>query len=159
VYSALLAVGLCACMFAAAPALAQSPEASGAAVARSAPMPTRAKVLEVQHLFRRLGYPLGGKALGGLGPRTKGALSYFQRKYGLPVTGRPDARTLRLMRTVAASLNGGAAGAGSASAAAKAQPSDLVEELLGEHLPLLGVAVGLAALLALLALSARERPA
>jgi len=113
--------------------------------------PSKATVLEVQHLFVKLGYPLGPKALGGFGPRTKGALSYFQRKYGLPVTGLPDARTLARMRIVAASLSG-------PSARPQAPPKDLVDRIFGEHLPLLALAVALAAVLALLALNTRQRP-
>ena len=115
-------------------------------------------MLEVQHLFQQLGYPLGAKALGGFGPRTKGAIRFFQHKYGLPVTGLPDPKTVLLMRTIAASLRGETSG-GHPAAASKPAPHDLVEELFGDRLPLLALAVGLAALLAGLALSSRQRPA
>jgi hypothetical protein len=114
--------------------------------------PSRATVLEVQHLFVKLGYPLGAKAFGGFGPRTKGAISYFQRKYKLPVTGLPDKRTLALMRTVAASLSGPGAHA------QQTPPKDLVDRVFGDRLPLLALAVALAAVLGLLALNARQRP-
>jgi peptidoglycan hydrolase-like protein with peptidoglycan-binding domain len=122
--------------------------------AHHAPPPTRAQVVEVQRLFEVLGYPLGSKTLGGLGPRTRGALRYFQHKYGLPVTGLPDTRTVFLMRSVAASLR-----SAPASTSPSATPHDSVEGLIGRHLPILLIAVGLAALLALLALSGRERTA
>ncbi len=139
---------------AAAPASARG----GADPAEVAAAPSRAKVLEVQHLFQRLGYPLGTLPLGGFGPRTQGALRYFQHKFALPVTGRPDARTLQMMRRVADSLRGaGASGHGPNSSVAA--PHDLVEEMLGNGLPILGLAVVFAALLGLLAVSARERPA
>ena len=146
------AVGL-----ASAPAAAQEahltfkPAAAPSAPAVDPALPSRATVLEVQHLFATLGYPLGSKALGGFGPRTKGALSYFQHKYGLPVTGLPDPKTLALMRSVAASLRS------TGSSATQSPPEDLVERLFGDHLPLLALAVALAALLALLAFNARER--
>ncbi len=106
----------------------------------------------MQRLFHELGYPLGTKPLGGLGVRTRGALYYFQRKYGLPVTGYPDARTIAEMQSVAASLRG-------SSAVAQAPPHDLVERVLGDDLPILTIAIALAAVLCLLALSARDRPA
>jgi hypothetical protein len=114
--------------------------------------PSRATIIEVQRLFHELGYPLGTKPLGGLGVRTRGALYYFQRKYGLPVTGYPDARTIAEMQSVAASLRG-------SSAVAQAPPHDLVERVLGDDLPILTIAIALAAVLCLLALSARDRPA
>lgn len=142
----------------AAPANAESgklvlkPAPESPAVRTAPRAPSRATVLEVQHLFTKLGYPLGSKALGGFGPRTKGALSYFQRKYGLPVTGLPDPRTLTLMRSVAASLSG-PSGHG-----AQPPPKDLVDRIFGDHLPLLALAVALAAILALLALNTRQRP-
>lgn len=134
------------------PTPSRSAAAGTSAASASPATPSKATVLEVQRLFIKLGYPLGPKALGGFGPRTKGALSYFQRKYGLPVTGLADPRTIALMRKVAASLSAGTAGG------SQAPPKDLVERVFGDHLPLLGLAVGLAALLALLALSARQRP-
>ncbi len=115
--------------------------------------PSRATVVEAQRLFGQLGYPLGSKPLGGFGPRTKGALRYFQHKYGLPVTGLPDPRTLLLMRTVAASLRGPAAPA----ATRASQPHDAVEGVLGGNVPILAIAVVLAAILGLLAVTARER--
>jgi peptidoglycan hydrolase-like protein with peptidoglycan-binding domain len=119
------------------------------AVAR--PAPSRATVLQVQRLFRQLGYPLGSLPLGGFGVRTRGAISYFQHKYGLPVTGYPDTRTLAAMRGVAASLHG-------ASSAPPAPPHDAIERTLGNGLPVLTIAVALAAVLALLALSSRGGP-
>ena len=135
--------------------LSFKPAAPTTTPAQAPTVPTRATVLEVQHLFKVLGYPLGKKALGGFGPRTKGALSYFQRKYGLPITGLPDPKTVALMRSIAASLSD----AGASGSQAQAQPKDLVERIFGDHLPLLALAVGLAALLALLALNSRQRPA
>jgi peptidoglycan hydrolase-like protein with peptidoglycan-binding domain len=104
----------------------------------------------VQHLFQQLGYPLGDKPLGGLGVRTRGALSYFQRKYGLPVTGYPDALTIAKMQAVAKSLQG-------SHAKREPPPRDLVERVLGNGLPILAIAIAPAVLLALLALSARNR--
>jgi peptidoglycan hydrolase-like protein with peptidoglycan-binding domain len=139
---------------AAASTPARGPTATASPPA-GATAPSRATVIEVQRLFEQLGYPLGPLPLGGLGPRTKGALRYFQRKYGLPVTGLADPHTIVLMRTVAASLRGPAPGASSRAS----QTHDVVEDVLGNHVPILAIAVGLAALLALLALSARERPA
>jgi peptidoglycan hydrolase-like protein with peptidoglycan-binding domain len=127
------------------------PAPGSPAVSTTPKTPSRATVLEVQHLFTKLGYPLGSKALGGFGPRTKGALSYFQHKYGLPVTGLPDPKTLALMRSVAASLSG-------PSGHPQAPPKDLVDRIFGDHLPLLALAVALAAVLALLALNTRQRP-
>jgi peptidoglycan hydrolase-like protein with peptidoglycan-binding domain len=111
--------------------------------------PSRATVLEVQHLFQQLGYPLGDKPLGGLGVRTRGAISYFQRKYGLPVTGYPNARTITKMQAVAASLR-------SNHGVKEAPPHDLVERVLGDHLPIFTIAIAIAVVLALLALSARQ---
>lgn len=128
---------------------------AGTSAASSAATPPRWEVLEVQRLFRVLGYPLGDLPLGGFGPRTQGALRYFQHKYGLPVTGLPDPRTLGLMRSVAATLRGPGGHGGAASAA----PHDLVEDVLGQGVPILALAVACAALLGLLAISARERPA
>ncbi len=130
-------------------AFARTPAATAAAT------PSRATVVEAQRLFGQLGYPLGSRPLGGFGPRTKGALRYFQRKYGLAVTGLPDARTLLLMRTVAASLRG----ASPSSVTHASQPHDAVEGILGGDVPILAIAVCLAALLAVLALTSRERPA
>jgi peptidoglycan hydrolase-like protein with peptidoglycan-binding domain len=130
-------------------ALASTPPTTSAGV------PSRATVIEAQRLFGQLGYPLGSRPPGGFGPRTKGALRYFQHKYGLPVTGLPDGRTLLLMRTVAASLRGPAA----SSVAHSSQPHDAVEGILGGDLPILAIAVCLAALLGVLALTSRERPA
>jgi peptidoglycan hydrolase-like protein with peptidoglycan-binding domain len=106
-------------------------------------------VLETQHLLVALGYPLGNLPLGGLGPRTRGAIEYFQRKYGLPVTGTPDPGTIARMKGVVASLRG-------VAGPRQAQPHDLVEETVGDRVPILTIAVGLALVLALLALSARR---
>ncbi len=145
-------IGLAAAVavFVAVPAAsARTPSATGAGT------PSRATVLEAQRLFGELGYPLGSRPLGGFGPRTKGALRYFQRKYGLPVTGLPDARTLLLMHTVAASLKGSPSAGGTRAS----QPHDAVEGVLGGDVPVLAIAVCLAALLGVLALTARERPA
>ncbi|HEV3046457.1 MAG TPA: peptidoglycan-binding domain-containing protein [Solirubrobacteraceae bacterium] len=119
--------------------------AQAAAVARLA-------VREAQLLFRQLGYPLGRERAGVLGTDTRGALSYFQRKYGLRIDGRPTAATLAKMRAVAASLRGAGAGA------TGAPPHDLVEDALGDGVPILGIAIGLALIVCALALSARERP-
>jgi hypothetical protein len=121
------------------------------ALAANSHHPTRATVLEVQHLFQDLGYPLGDKPLGGLGVRTRGALSYFQRKYGLPVTGYPNARTIAKMQAVAASLR-------SKPGLREPPPHDLVERVLGNKLPILAIAIAIAVAIALLALSARDRP-
>jgi len=114
------------------------------------PVASRATVLEVQRLFRVLGYPLGSKAPGGLGVRTRGAISYFQHKYGLPVTGYPDARTIAVMRTVAAALR-------SSTSLAETSPHDLVERTLGDHTPIFPIAAALTILLAALALTPRLR--
>jgi len=110
--------------------------------------PSRATVLQVQRLFHELGYPLGSERAGVLGIRTRGALSYFQRKYALSVTGYPDPRTITLMRTVAASLRG-------QPSARAPQPRDLVERVLGARVPILTIAAALVALICALALSVR----
>ncbi len=112
----------------------------------------RATVLQAQALFHELGYPLGKDRSGELGVQTRGALSYFQHKYGLPVTGYPDARTLAKMEAVAASLRG-------STGVAQAPPHDLVEKALGTNPPVLTIAVTLAAIVALLALAGRRRGA
>ena len=103
-------------------------------------------MLRTQHLLIGLGYPLGSGPLGGFGPRTRGAIEYFQRKYHLPVTGLPDPWTLAAMRGVLASLRG-------VSSTPQPQPSDLVEPAIGGGVPVLTIAVVLALVLALLALS------
>ena len=150
----LAAASLCAAVSASPAAAARPTPTITSPAGAGAGAPSRATVIEVQRLFGELGYPLGGEPLGGLGPRTAGALRYFQRKYGLPVTGRADPRTIRDMRSVAESLRR------PPSIPAKAsQPHDAVEAVLGQHTPILAIAVSLAALLALLALRARERPA
>ena len=129
-------------------------------------------MLQAQRLFRLLGYPLGGDRPGELGVGTKGALEYFQRKYGLSVSGYPNKPTLVLMSAVEASLRTGTDSAPAPSALVPAvaaplrggpssprdQPRDLIERLLGDDLPYLTIAIGLAALLALLALSTRRSP-
>jgi hypothetical protein len=122
-----------------APALARQRE----------PTPPRATVLKVQLLFGELGYPLGRERAGHFGVRTRGALTYFQRKYGLPVTGYPDRRTVLAMQSLASSLRG--------AAAAQAPPHDIVERSVGDHVPILTIAVALACVLALLALVAQRR--
>jgi hypothetical protein len=103
----------------------------------------------VQRLLHELGYPLGKEHIGHLGVRTRGALTYFQRKYRLPITGYPSAATLARMRAVAVSLR-------PRPRAPQAAPRDLVERFLGSDAPILTVGVVLAVLLALLALSARR---
>ncbi len=113
--------------------------------------PSRAKVVEAQRLLHELGYPLGKERTGRLGVRTRGALSYFQRKYRLPITGYPSVATLARMRAVAASLR-----PRPRPRAPQAAPRDLVERFLGSDAPILTVGVALAVLLALLALSARR---
>jgi len=135
----------------AAVALALGP--CSAALAVPAIMPPRAgkpsppTVLEVQRLFRVLGYPLGHERGGSFGVRTRGALSYFQRKYGLPITGYPDARTVAEMRAVATSLRAD-------PARDRPPPRDLVDRVLG-GVPILGLGLACALGLALLALVAR----
>jgi hypothetical protein len=124
-------------------------------------------VLLVQHLFRALRYPLGRDRPGELGVGTKGALEYFQRKYGLNPDGYPNAATLALMAAVQSSQHASrrpspielvptviAPGArvGSPSLA---RPKDLVVRLLGPHVPFLAVGLVSAVVLALLALAAR----
>ncbi|HLH14645.1 MAG TPA: peptidoglycan-binding domain-containing protein, partial [Solirubrobacteraceae bacterium] len=118
------------------------PRVTSAARGRAGAL-SAATVREAQQLFRELGYPLGRERPGVLGVDTRGALSYFQRKYRLPVTGRPDASTLARMRAVAASLRG-------TPVARESSPHDLVEDVLGDGVPILGVAAALAALLGLL---------
>jgi Putative peptidoglycan binding domain len=126
-------------------------------------------VLLAQRLFRTLGYPLGRDRPGELGVATTGALRFFQRKYGLTVSGYPTAQTLARMAAVEASLHGASSAAPAAVAVTpapavparrgpyskQAPPRDLIERLLGDDLPFLGIAVVLASLLAALALSAR----
>jgi hypothetical protein len=122
-----------------------------------------------QRLFRTLGYPLGRDRPGELGVGTKGALRFFQQKYGLRVSGYPTAQTLARMAAVEASLHAASGAAPAAVALApalavptrrgpyskQAPPRDLIEGLPGGDLPLLGIAIVLASLLAVLALSAR----
>jgi peptidoglycan hydrolase-like protein with peptidoglycan-binding domain len=142
---------------------------STASAARRARAPKQT-VLLAQRLFRELHYPLGRDRPGELGVGTRGALEYFQRKYGLSASGYPNAATLALMEEVEASLHAPSSSPpgptapisaitvppGRASYPASAPPRDLVERLLGEHLPLLAIAIALASLLSLLALSARR---
>jgi hypothetical protein len=109
--------------------------------------PSLATVLTVQRLFRELGYPLGRERSGTFGVRTKGALAYFQRKYGLPVTGYPDVRTVAQMEAVAASLR--------APPARAPRQRDLIAELLGGA-PIMALALACALGLALLALAGRR---
>lgn len=111
--------------------------------------PSRATVLTVQRLFRVLGYPLGRERRGRFGVRTKGALSYFQHKYHLPITGYPDARTVTLMRAVAASLTAAPVSAGVSS-------HDLIERELGGA-PIMALGLAFALGLVLLALATRSR--
>jgi peptidoglycan hydrolase-like protein with peptidoglycan-binding domain len=135
-------------------ALAQ-PLGRSTAVADGAPAHpqlSRTQVLRVQHLFEVLGYPLGHKALGGFGVRTRGAVSYFQRKYGLPVTGYPDARTLAKMRAVAAALTA------RPRSESTAEPRDLVDRVLGGA-PILPLGILCAVALALLALAVDRKSA
>lgn len=150
----LAAASLCAAISASPAAAARPTGTVTPAAGAGGGAPSRATVIEVQRLFAELGYPLGNMPLGGLGPRTAGALRYFQRKYGLPVTGRADPQTIRDMRSVAESLRGPTSTPAKAS-----RPHDAVEGVLGQHTPILAIAVALAALLALLALRAREQPA
>jgi peptidoglycan hydrolase-like protein with peptidoglycan-binding domain len=117
---------------------------------RHRPPPARSTVLTVQSLFHMLGYPLGREPRGDFGTRTRGALDYFQRKYRLPITGYPDARTVSEMRTVAFSLL-------SRPGSSLPPPQDLVTRLLG-NLPVFPIAVALALLLCALALSGRRAP-
>jgi hypothetical protein len=114
------------------------------------PQPSRATVLSVQRLFHVLGYPLGRERAGKFGVRTRGALSYFQRKYGLPVTGHPDARTVAEMEAVAASLTPAPA------SARPPPPRDLIDRLMG-GVPIMGLGLVCALGLALLALATRRR--
>jgi hypothetical protein len=129
-------------------AVQATPAPATAAATTTQPVPSRATVLEVQLLFRELGYPLGSLPLGGLGPRTRGAISYFQRKYNLPVSGYPDPATLAAMKAVAASLHG--------RIAPQSAPHDIVERTIGDQLPVLTIAVLLAGVLTLLAVSPRR---
>jgi hypothetical protein len=122
-----------------------------------------------QRLFRTLGYPLGRDRPGELGVGTTGALRFFQRKYGLRVSGYPTTQTLARMAAVEASLHAASGAAPPAVALApalavpahrgsyskQAPPRDLIEGLPGGDLPFLGIAIVLACLLAGLALSAR----
>jgi hypothetical protein len=135
--------------------LRRAPVARGASAVRAharAGPSSSTTVREAQQLFRVLGYPVRRERPGVLGTDTRGALSYFQRKYRLPVDGKPTAATLAKMRAVASALR--ASGRPSASA----QPHDLVEDVLGNGVPILAIAIALAAILGALALSARERP-
>ncbi|HST54681.1 MAG TPA: peptidoglycan-binding domain-containing protein [Solirubrobacteraceae bacterium] len=105
----------------------------------------------MQSLFRELGYPLGSDRAGVLGVRTRGAVSYFQRKYALPVSGYPNRATVAKMRAVA-----GVVTAAPRPAARVRAPRDRVSRVLG-GVPVTTVAIALAALLALLALTALWR--
>lgn len=115
--------------------------------------PPRATVVEVQQLFHALGYPLGYERTGTFGVRTRGAVSYFQRKYGLPVTGYPDARTIARMRSAVASLRSEDA----RDSTPRSHPHDLVERTFGGGVPFLALAIGLAVALSLLALSTKRK--
>ena len=106
-------------------------------------------MLEARHLLNALGYPLGKPPPRSFDVRIRGAISYFQRKDSLPATGYPDPATLAAMRGVAASLR-------PASAREQAPPHDLVERALGDNPPILPIALALAFVLGLLALSARR---
>ncbi|MGH2854326.1 MAG: glycosyltransferase [Solirubrobacteraceae bacterium] len=119
------------------------------ALAAPHPRPPRATVQSVQRLFHVLGYPLGRERAGAFGVRTRGALSYFQRKYRLPVTGYPDARTVAEMQAVAASLS-------AAPASGRPPPRDAIDRLLGGA-PILALGLACALGLALLALATRGR--
>lgn len=55
------------------------------------------RVREVQRRLRRLGYAVG-PVDGRLGPRTRAALAWFQRKHGLPSDGRAVLATVRHLR-------------------------------------------------------------
>jgi cellulose synthase (UDP-forming) len=144
---ALVPVALALALALVSPALG-APHGGGRSQGR--PQPARATVLSVQRLFRVLGYPLGRERAGELGVRTRGALSYFQRKYSLPVTGYPDARTVTAMEVVAASLS-------VAPASARPPPQrDLIDRLMG-GVPILGLGLVCALGLALLALATRRR--
>jgi Putative peptidoglycan binding domain len=112
------------------------------------PHPSLARVLIVQRLFHELGYPLGRERSGTFGVRTRGALSYFQRKYGLPVTGYPDVGTVAQMQAVAASLR-------AAPGRTAPRERDLIQKLLGGA-PVMGLALACALGLALLALAGRR---
>lgn len=126
---------------------AARPRLHGAHHRRPRPAPTT--VLTVQQLFHVLGYPLGRERSGAFGVRTRGALSYFQRKYGLPITGYPDARTVAKMRTVAAALRTPRAGG---DRPPPQQQRDLVDRLLG-GVPIMALGLAVALGLALLALA------
>jgi hypothetical protein len=117
--------------------------------AHAARRPSLATVRTVQRLFHVLGYPLGRERAGRFGVRTKGALSYFQRKYGLPVTGYPDPRTVAQMQAVAAVLR-------AAPSRNAPPPRDEVERLLG-GVPIMGLGLACALGLGLLALTARRK--
>jgi hypothetical protein len=130
--------------------------AAGDAVA-AAHKPSPATVEQVESLFGQLGYPLKPHRPGVLDVSTSGAISYFQRKYKLPVTGYPDAATITLMKAVATSLRSTATTSDRAGPR-EAPPQDIVERILGANPPVLPVVVGLAGALALLALSVSSRP-
>ena len=119
--------------------------------------PIPATVEEVEVLFGQLGYPLKPHRPGVLDVSTRGALSYFQRKYKLPVTGYPDAATITLMKAVATSLRSTTTTSDRAGPR-EAPPRDIVERILGTNPPVLPVAVALAAALAVLALGVASRP-
>jgi hypothetical protein len=121
--------------------------AQNAVAAHARRGPSHATVLEVQRLFGILGYPLGKERNGVYGFEMKGALHYFQTTHGLPATGYPDAKTLTRMRHAATVLRK-EVGPGISAA------SDVVERALGRNPPVLPVAIGLALLLALLAVGA-----
>lgn len=84
--------------------------------------------------------------------RTQGAVSYFQRKYGLPVTGYPDPRTLAKMRAVAATL------IARRRNNPTAEPRDLVDRVLG-GVPILPLGIICAVALALIALTVDRKTA
>jgi hypothetical protein len=124
---------------------------AGAQARPRAPQLPARQIAAVQRLFDVLGYPLGHERRGLLGVRTRGAISYFQHKYGLPVSGRPDPRTIAAMRAVAASLRPPRPAAGG-------RAHDLLERLL-PGVPVLGLGIGCALTLALLALAAGRKTA
>jgi len=61
--------------------------------------PPSAEVQEAQRLLGQNGYYPDSES-GLLGRKTRSALKEFQKDYGLPVTGRPDAQTLGALRAL-----------------------------------------------------------
>jgi Sel1 repeat/Putative peptidoglycan binding domain len=69
------------------------------------PAPSRATILDIQRLLKRFRFDPGPPD-GAPGPRTRQAISLFERFAGRPATGEPSAALLAELRAVAADMGG-----------------------------------------------------